>query len=212
MTRLALAIALGAAGLVTLAPRRAVAGPLTGIGGGGLGPGFARSMGEATDLGPEVTLLESVTEDASATAIGVDFVFAIYLDQAVTIQRSLDSVQGVKDRLLGKPIGRSWPFLSHQAIAVHVGGVFDLEGGRAQGHLAVGSGVGAIGIALAATYEVIEGPDALGLGPELRLRHRFGPTAHAASVGVLLRAEVYAYEREAHPDRLTLGLFGMWGW
>lgn len=202
MTRLARAVVVAVLGAAT----PTAAGPMTGIG-PALGRDLGRQLGEIVDFGPEVSIVTSIADGGTASAIAFDAVIAAYADDVVELERTIG------DRLLGRRVARRWPFLSHQVLAFHVGLVLDLEGGRRQLHTAAGSGLGPVGLALAMEYEDIDGvPKGFAFGPELRLRHRFGPAAHAWSVGALARGELFVNQRDAHPDRVTLGAFVMWGW
>ena len=208
MTRLPLVVATLVVAALVASAGTATAGPMMGIGQAGLGPGFGRALDRGFDLGPELTVLGSFADGGSATAIGVDAVMSFYVDDAVEIEQS------ITDRLLGRPPRSRLPWLSHPAVQFHIGAVFDVEGGRRQLHVAAGSGVSWLGIALAMVSEDIDDvPNGFAFGPELRLRHRFGqPARHAWSAGVLARGELFVNQRDAHPDRVTVGAFVMWGW
>jgi hypothetical protein len=75
--------------------------------------------------------------------------------------------------------------------------------------MSAGSGFGGVAIAASSALEWNDHGRAWAVGPELRLRHRYGPREKSPSVGVLARYDVFVHDRHVHDDRLSIGVFGM---
>jgi hypothetical protein len=170
----------------------------------------AKGIGETVDFGVEGAMLGSVAEGGADAAVQVDLVLGVYADRQVARRRHPTSL---RKKLLARALGLQaaparWPMLARPRFELHVGGVFGLDGERTQLHLATGSGIGPVGVAVAASREWNDAGGAWAMGPELRIRHRFGPGRRTPSVGVVLRGDIFLEERDTHPDRVSLGVFG----
>jgi hypothetical protein len=162
------------------------------------------------DLGLEATAVADADRAHLGSSIEVDAALGVFRDPVTYTRVPLHT--RIADHVLGMSRPQApqpWPELAHAALEVRIGILFDLAGGRQQLRMAVGTGLGPIGIALAGLQEFRDGDDAAFLGPELRVRHRFGPRARSPSVGMLVRADLFLNHREMHPDRLSIGVFGM---
>jgi hypothetical protein len=165
-------------------------------------------IGKSVDFGVEASVLGTAARDDVDAAVEVDLALAVFSDRKAIGKPRLSR------RILAHALGLTTPparppMLSRPRFEAHVGGVFDLGGDRRQLHLSTGSGVGPVGIAIAASREYTDAGGAWAMGPELRVRHRFGPGRRTPSVGVVLRGDFFLEDRAAHPDRVSLGVFGM---
>jgi len=169
------------------------------------------------DVGLEVSMLGGATADGADTAIGADVVIAVFAPPPAPSRTSMSTSTRLRDRLrdrvldrvLGPPPPRAWPALARPRLEIHAGGVFDLAGHRQQLHVSAGSGLGPLGIGVAGELEWNDAGAAWAIGPELRIRHRFGPRARSPSIGVVARGELFVDDRATHADRFTLGVYGM---
>jgi hypothetical protein len=189
-------------------PATAGAGTLSRLADFDLHEQVARGIGETVDAGVEGALLASAGRDGADAAAEIDLVIGIYGDRRAATRRP-----SLKQRIVARALGlqappAKWPMLSRPRFEAHVGGVFDLGGDRRQLHLAAGSGLGPVGLAVSATREWSDAGAAWAMGPELRIRHRFGPGRRTPSVGLLVRGDVFLEDRAAHPDRVSVGVFG----
>lgn len=164
------------------------------------------------DVGVEGALLATGTADGAGAAAGVDLVVAWFDDQ----HRARRPIRKrLRDGLLELALGQKppppppWPALARPRIEVHVGGVFDVDGDRRQLRLSAGSRLGGLGIGAASALEWNDAGHAWAIGPELRLRHRYGPRERSPSIGVVARYDVFVQDRVEHDDRLSVGVFGM---
>jgi hypothetical protein len=170
-------------------------------------------VGLHADLGVEGSLLATGSERGVGAAVGVDLVFAVFDDQRRQPRRRLRD--RMRDEVLELALGREppppppWPALSRPRVEVHVGGVFDLDGDRRQLRMSAGTRLGVLGIAATGAVEWNDDGHAWAIGPELRLRHRYGPRERSPSIGVVARYDVFVQDRMTHDDRFSLGVFGM---
>jgi hypothetical protein len=176
-----------------------------------LGDAVIRRASYYADVGLEGTLLASAGGDAAFAAVGIDLALGFYSDglgEPEPTRRHLR--ERIIDHLLDRPRPRPmWPMLARPRLELHMGAALGLDGEHHQARLAIGSGVGPIGIGIAGAREWNEINPAWALGPELRLRHRFGPQRRSPSVGLVVRADVFVDHRDTHSDRISVGMFGM---
>ena len=169
-------------------------------------------VGLHADIGVEGLLVATGTPDGVGAAAGVDLVVAWFDDQR-RVRRPIR--KRLRDGLLDLALGRTapppppWPALARPRIEIHVGGMFDVDGDRRQLRLSAGSRLGGLGIGAAGALEWNDAGHAWAIGPELRLRHRYGPRDRSPSIGVVARYDVFVHDRAEHADRVSLGVFGM---
>jgi hypothetical protein len=182
--------------------------------------GVVDKVGLHVDVGVEAAMLATGGEHGVGGAVGVDLVVAMFDDHRRAPKprlrdRLFDHALARLDRKLGgggrepEPPPVMWPALSRTRLEAHVGGVFDVEGGRRQLHLSAGTGIGGVAIGAAGALEWNDRGRAWAVGPELRLRHRYGPRERSPSVGVVVRYDIFVQDRTTHDDTLSLGVFGM---
>jgi hypothetical protein len=181
-----------------------------------VGKEIGHGISLATDLGLEGGVWAAATQHHIDAVSGGDVVIAVFQDPILDVQDQVKEQvkEQVKDRVLGKEpekfkLRYAWPFLSRPIFELHVGGLFALDGDFQQLHLSLGTGLGWLGVGAGGEVEWNDAGAAFAVGLELRVRHRFGPREKSPSVGVVLRADVFAHDRDTHADRLSLGVVGM---
>src|SRR5262245_14751966 len=140
-------------------------------------------MGLHVDIGVEGAMLATGTEHGAGAAAELDLVIAMFDDQRMAKKPR------VRDRVLAQALGRPrppsgpWPALARPRLEAHVGGVLDVvDGDRKQLHVSAGSNIDGVGLAASSALEWNDRGRAWAIGPELRLRHRYGPRERSPSV------------------------------
>lgn len=170
-------------------------------------------VGLHADIGVEGSVLATGNQRGIGAALGIDVVVAVFDDQRLQPRRQLR--HRLRDELLETALGREpprpppWPALARPRIELHVGGLFDVDGDRRQLRLSAGSRLGVVGVAATGAVEWNDHGRAWAIGPELRLRHRYGPRQRSPSISVFARYDVFVHDRTSHDDRLSLGVAGM---
>lgn len=170
-------------------------------------------VGLHVDIGVEGSLFATGNQHGIGAAVGIDAVVAVFDDQRRQPRRRLH--HRLRDEVLEATLGREpprpppWPALARPRLEVHVGGLFDVDGDRRQFRFSAGSRLGVVGIAAAGAVEWNDHGRAWAIGPELRLRHRYGPRERSPSISVVVRYDAFVQDRASHDDRLSLGVAGM---
>jgi hypothetical protein len=139
-----------------------------------------------TDVGLQLGFITGASTQGVGTAVEGDLVVGVY--------------------------ERGAPFFARVRCEVQLGFLHRFDDGGSQARLGAALGLGPVALGAAAFVDSdASGMDSSwGLGPELRVRHRFGPPFRMSpSIGAFARADVFAMHRDTHPDRASVGLFAM---
>ena len=200
------------AALVAAFPATGRAGPMTGAGEAAapaMGDDIASALSRAVDAGIEASVLGSAARDSRDLAIGADLAFAVFNDPLRAWDEPIGDGEGRTFRRLRGHRDPRWPFVAHPIFELHLGGLVATNRERGQIRASIGSGAGVVGLGLCGAVEFSDAGRALAVGPELRLRHRFGPGERSQSIGLVLRADLFVHHRAEHADRLTFGVVGL---
>jgi hypothetical protein len=165
-----------------------------------------RDVPYSIDVGLEFVALGDIGRAGPGGSVEVDAALCVFRDpieRPRLVARIVDDLHGrahVADR---------WPMFARPVLEVHLGVLGSLTDDREQSRMSFGTGLGPLGVAVAGLVERRDGNNASFVGPELRLRHRFGPAERSPSVGLVARADFFVSERDRHDDRFLIGAYGM---